>query len=73
MKYPHTFSRKSLVRLEAEIKFQRGTDEPIDRYGVWKASCIRKGGEYVIEEARNVGEKIVSSPLHTKIILSLAC
>ena len=73
MKYPHTSSRKSLARLEAEIKLQHGTDEPIERFDVWKSSHRKKGGQYVNEEARRVGERIVSSLLHTKIILSLTC
>ena len=38
MKYPHTCSNNLLVRLENEIKLQRGTDELIDEYDVWKAS-----------------------------------
>ena len=57
MEYPHTSFRKSLVRLEDEIKLQRKTDEPIDTYDILKASRIRKGGKYVNKEARNVGEK----------------
>ena len=34
MKYPHTSSCKSLERLEAEIKLQRGTDISIERFDV---------------------------------------
>ena len=49
MKYPHTSSRKSLARLEAEIKLQRGKTEPIERFDVWKASDRKNGGQYVNE------------------------
>ena len=59
MKYPHTFSHKSIARLEDEIKLQHGTQDPIDRFYVWKASR-RKKGEYMNEEARYVGERIVT-------------
>ena len=38
MKYSHTSSCKSLARLKAEIKLQLGTDIPIERFDVWKAS-----------------------------------
>ena len=71
MKYPHTSSHKLLVRLQYEIKLQHGTDEPIDRYNVWKASRQRNGGEYMNEKAK--GERIVILLLLTKIILSLTC
>ena len=73
MNNSHNSSRKSLVRLEAEIKTQHGTNKPIDRFDVWKAAHQRKGGQYVNEEARSVEERIVSSLLLTKIILSLTC
>ena len=43
MKYPHTSSRKSMVRLEDEIKFECGTKDPIDKFYVWKASHRKKG------------------------------
>ena len=62
-----------MARLEDEIKFQRGTQDPIDRFDVWKASCLRKGGEYLNDEARHARERIVSSLLLTKFILSLTC
>ena len=42
MKYPHISSHKSLARLEAEIKLQRGTDIPIERFDVWKTSHQKK-------------------------------
>ena len=70
MKYPHTSSRKSLAKVEAKIKLQRGADE---RFDAQKASHQKKEGQYVNEEARRVGDRIVSSLLLTKIILSLTC
>ena len=48
-----------MAKLEYEIKLQHETQD--------------KGGEYVNEEARNMGERIVSSLLLTKIILFLTC
>ena len=46
MKYPHIFSRKSMARLEDEIKLKRKIKDPIDRFDVWKASHWRNGREY---------------------------
>ena len=38
MKYPYTSSRNLLARFEVEIKLQLRTEEPIERFDVWKAS-----------------------------------
>ena len=38
MQYPHTSSCKAIARLEDEIKLQHGTQDPIDRFDIWKAS-----------------------------------
>ena len=73
MKYPHTSSGKLLERLRVKIKLQRGTNEPIEIFYIWKASHQKKGGQYVNKEARRVEGRIVSSLLLTKIIFSITC